>query len=78
MPSHIARRNVVEIQIGDAPLGWKLAAIGAALAAVRDAHRDTMPVACWAEINRAHEALARAILASATAAKRPAICRIER
>jgi hypothetical protein len=60
----ITRRDQIEIRIGDVPLAWKLDAIGAALLAVRDAHRDTMPPAAWAAINRANDAIGEAIFCS--------------
>ncbi|MBL9187886.1 MAG: hypothetical protein JNK23_10430 [Opitutaceae bacterium] len=66
MSAPLARRDQIEIRIGDVPLGWKLDAIGAALAAVREAHRGTMPNACWAALHRAEKEIAAAILASGT------------
>ena len=63
-PTHslLPHPSPIEIRIGDVTLAAKLDALGAALVAVREAHRDGMPVECWAQINRAHEALGAAIL----------------
>ena len=55
-------RREVAFQIPDAPLSHKLSCLGAALEAVKEAHRDTMPVKCWAAISRTEEALAEATL----------------
>ncbi len=48
-----AQRNAIEIRTANVDLGTKLDAVGAALVAIREAHRDAMPVKCWAAINRA-------------------------
>ena len=55
-------RNQIEIRIGDVPLVAKLDALGAAVAAVRDAHGDTMSKKAWAAMHRAQNALAEAML----------------
>lgn len=56
------QHRAIEIKIGNVGLVPKLDAIAAAIAAVREAHRNGMPVACWAALHRAQEALAEAIL----------------
>jgi len=52
----------VEIRIGSASLVDKLSALGAALTAIREAHRDDMSPRSWAAINRAEGHIAEAIL----------------
>lgn len=54
--------RAIEIKIGTTDLASKLDALGAAVGAVREAHRDTMSAQCWAELHRAQEALAAAML----------------
>lgn len=68
----VTRANI-EIRIGDVPLAAKLDAIGALIAAVREAHRDTISVKGWAAMNRAQENIAEAILAG----EKPKQLRIE-
>jgi hypothetical protein len=58
----IPRWQGVRIEIAHVDLAVKLDALGSAVAAVRDAHRDGIPAACWAALNRAQEAIAEAIL----------------
>lgn len=52
----------IEIRIGDVDLIAKLSAIGAALEAVRLAHRDDMGCRSWTAIQRAEVAIGEAIL----------------
>ena len=52
----------VEIRLGAAPLPAKLSVIGAALAAIRAAHGDTMRPECWASVHDAERAIAKAML----------------
>ena len=54
--------KAIEIRIGNVGLVPKLDALGAAIAAVREAHRDEMSPASWAALNRAQDQLAEAIL----------------
>ncbi|MFA6962400.1 MAG: hypothetical protein WC205_16720 [Opitutaceae bacterium] len=63
MNGHVTTRTGIEIRIGDVPLPVKLDAIGATLAAVREAHGDTIPPRCWAAMHRAQEAIVDAMLA---------------
>lgn len=58
----VQMKPAIVISIPDVPLEMKLDAIAAALVAVRDAHRDTMPPDCWAAINSAADCLAEATL----------------
>lgn len=67
MSGALTQHKAIEIKIANVGLVPKLDAIGAALTAVREAHRDGMPVKCWAAINRANEAIAEAILSAGTA-----------
>lgn len=53
----------VEVNFGSGSLASKLDVLGAAIAAVREAHRDQMSPTCWASLNRAQEAIAEAMLA---------------
>lgn len=50
-------------------LAQKLDAIAAALSAVREAHRDTMPSKTWCTLYEAQQLLAQATLSSSSAAK---------
>lgn len=52
----------IEIRISTIDPVKKLDAIGAVLAAVREAHRDEISPRAWAELNRAQEAIAAAML----------------
>lgn len=52
----------IEIRIANVSLAEKLDALGAALAAVREAHREGMPAECWAAINRAQKNIAQATI----------------
>lgn len=56
------RSAAIEIRICTTDLAAKLDALGAAVVAVREAHRDTMSVRCWAAMNRAQDCLAEALL----------------
>lgn len=58
----LQRPPAIEIRIGTTDLASKLDALGAAVAAVREAHRDTMSVRSWAAMNRAQDFLAEALL----------------
>ncbi len=60
----------LEIRIGHAPLPTKLDAIAAALAAVREAHRDTMPSKTWCQLYEAQQLLAIATVSCGTPATR--------
>jgi hypothetical protein len=55
----------IEIRIANVDLAAKLDALGAAIAAVREAHRDEMSPRTWAALHRSQDALAEAILACA-------------
>jgi hypothetical protein len=59
----LPQRRPVEIHLPNVDLVSKLSVIGAALTAIREAHRDDMSAKSWAAINRAEEAIAEAILA---------------
>ena len=52
----------IEIRIRDVDLAAKLDALGAAIAAVREAHRDTISTCGWAALHRAQEAIAEAMM----------------
>ena len=52
----------LDLRITGVSLVAKLDAIGAALAAVREAHRDQMPQSCWQQLHLAQEAIVRAML----------------
>jgi hypothetical protein len=54
----------IQIAIPDVPLPAKLSMIGAALEAVRLAHRDTIRPRAWQSINQAERLLGEAILHS--------------
>lgn len=54
--------QAIEIKIGTIDLASKIDVIGAAVVAVREAHRDGMSGQCWAAMNRAQEALAEALM----------------
>ncbi len=58
----LGKRDAVEIKIGNVPLAWKLDAIAAALAAVLEAHRDTISQRSWAAVNRARDNLYEAMI----------------
>lgn len=60
----VTRREGIEIRIGGADLATKLDALGAAIAAVREAHKDTMLPECWAALNDAQENIAAAMIKS--------------
>lgn len=60
----VTRHRAIEITIANVGLVPKLDALGAALVAVREAHRDGMPPKCWAALHRAQEAIADAILSA--------------
>ena len=64
METTLGNPNAIEIKIGNVDLATKLNAIGAALEAVRLAHRDEMPVECWAALNQAEERIAEATMKS--------------
>ena len=57
-----ARPAAIEIKIGSVDLVSKLDALGAAIAAVREAHRFEMSAQSWSDLNRAQDAIAAAIL----------------
>ena len=67
-----ARPAAIEIRIGDAPLTAKLDVIAASIAAVREAHRDTMSIKSWHALHRAQQMIAEAQI-HATEPHRPAI-----
>ena len=56
------KRASVEVLIANVDLVAKLDALGAALVAVREAHRDEMSAECWATINQAQERICAAML----------------
>lgn len=58
----VGAAGAVVLRIPDVPLPAKLSIIGAALQAIREAHRDTMSARAWSEINKAEEAIAAAML----------------
>lgn len=58
----LAPQRPIEIRIASVDLVTKLDALGAAIAAVREAHRDDMSPRAWAALNRAQEAIAEAML----------------
>ena len=62
MEGPVPQPKAIEIRVANVDLTTKLDALGAALAAIREAHRDEMSVRCWAEMNKAQEALAAAII----------------
>ncbi len=62
MSGHLSRPAPIEIKIPNLGLVPKLDAIGAALAAVKEAHRDDMGVDTWCAIGQAQECIAKAIL----------------
>ncbi|ACB76675.1 hypothetical protein [Opitutus terrae] len=62
MDAPLARPSAIEIRIANVDLPTKLDALGAALAAIREAHRDDMSVQSWAALHRAQEAIAEAII----------------
>lgn len=64
MPHELARADALEIRIGNVSLPAKLDALGAALAAIREAHRGDMPPKAWAALYRAQDAISEAMLCS--------------
>lgn len=54
----------LEIRIAEVSLVAKLDAIGAALAAVREAHRAEISPEAWSAVNRAQRAIAEAMTAA--------------
>ena len=52
----------LEIRIGNVDLPTKLSAVGAALQAVREAHRDEMGARTWSALQRAEAAIGEGIL----------------
>ncbi len=56
-------RGAIEVRIPDGPLEAKLDLIGAMIDAIREAHRDEMSPRSWAELHKAQEAIAAALLA---------------
>lgn len=60
----LTKRREIEIRIGNVDLATKLDAFGAALAAVREAHRGEMSVRAWAALNRAQESIAEAMMSN--------------
>jgi len=62
MGSELSAKQAIEIRIGDVGLAAKLDALGAAIAAVREAHGDQMPRACWEQMHRAQESIAQAMM----------------
>ncbi len=58
----LATRAGIEIRIGDVPLAFKIDALGAALDAVREAHRDEISPESWAALNRARDCIGDALL----------------
>jgi hypothetical protein len=52
----------LEIKVGNVGLVPKLDAIGAFIAAVKEAHRDEMSAECWAALGRAQDQVAHATL----------------
>jgi hypothetical protein len=57
-----AAPKAIEIRIGNVDLTAKLSAIGAALEAVRLAHRDEVGARCWQAMQKAEAAIGEAIL----------------
>jgi hypothetical protein len=66
------RPSAIEIRIGDVDLATMLDALGAAVAAVREAHRDTMSTRGWAALHRAQENIAEAMMDSSKPLPLPA------
>jgi len=70
MSGELTARKALEIRIADVELPAKLDALGAALAAVREAHRDQITPKAWAALNRAQENIAEAMMYSADGGRR--------
>jgi hypothetical protein len=66
----LAKRGEIEIRIGNVDLTTKLDALGAALAAVREAHREQISPKAWAALHRAQENIAEAMMYSADGGRR--------
>jgi hypothetical protein len=64
MNETLTQHKAIEIKIANVGLVPKLDALGAAISAVREAHRYDIPPKCWAALHRAQEALADAILSA--------------
>lgn len=62
MAGEITRKSAIEIRIANVDLATKLDALGAAIAAVREAHRYEMSARSWAALHRAQESIADAII----------------
>lgn len=58
----ITTRPEIGIRIGNVSIEAKLDALGAAIAAVREAHRDKVSNKQWAALHRAQEAIAEAMV----------------
>lgn len=58
----LTKTATIEIRIADVDLATKLDALGATIAAVREAHRDVMSPKSWAALHRAQEAIAEAMI----------------
>lgn len=52
----------IEIRIANVDLATKLDALGAVLAAIREAHRDGTSPRSWSALHRAQEAIAEAMI----------------
>lgn len=65
----MTKLKTLQVKIADVPLEQKLDVIGAAIAAVREAHRDEMAPHSWAALNIAQEKISEAML-SITAERR--------
>lgn len=55
-------RLPLDLRVAPAPLAAKLDALGSALAAVREAHRDVMPPIAWGLLHEAQAKIAEAML----------------
>lgn len=60
----IVSQGAIEIRIANVGLVPKLDALGAALSAVKEAHRDDMSLESWRAIQAAQDKIAEAILAA--------------
>jgi hypothetical protein len=62
MPHQLSRPAPIEIKIANVGLVPKLDAIGAALCAIKEAHRDELSARAWFSIGEAESKIADAIL----------------
>ncbi len=62
MSDHIDSSKQIEIRIGNVPFEMKIDALGAAIAAVREAHRGLISDRSWAALHRCQENIGEAIL----------------